>query len=75
MLKRFLSVKNLHDPQEQWASFVLKTIKAKELFFRDVNYIVCGKEVLIVDEFTGRVMYGRRWSDGLQQQFRQGWKS
>uniref|UniRef100_A0A0D9V0A4 Protein translocase subunit SecA n=1 Tax=Leersia perrieri TaxID=77586 RepID=A0A0D9V0A4_9ORYZ len=50
-----------------WASYVLNAIKAKELFLRDVNYIVRSKEVLIVDEFTGRVMPGRRWSDGLHQ--------
>ncbi|MFN5862802.1 MAG: preprotein translocase subunit SecA, partial [Pseudanabaena sp.] len=39
----------------------------KELFLRDVNYIVRDGEVIIVDEFTGRVMPGRRWSDGLHQ--------
>ncbi|KAI4349807.1 hypothetical protein L6164_010361 [Bauhinia variegata] len=62
-----LDVKDLYDPREQWASYVLNAIKAKELFLRDVNYIIRGKEVLIVDEFTGRVMQGRRWSDGLHQ--------
>lgn len=65
--EEILSVKDLYDPREQWASFVLNAIKAKELFLRDVNYIVRGKEALIVDEFTGRVMQGRRWSDGLHQ--------
>ncbi|XP_065859886.1 protein translocase subunit SECA1, chloroplastic [Euphorbia lathyris] len=62
-----LDVKDLYDPREQWASYVLNAIKAKELFLKDVNYIIRGKEVLIVDEFTGRVMQGRRWSDGLHQ--------
>ncbi|KAJ4968921.1 hypothetical protein NE237_015622 [Protea cynaroides] len=65
--EEILDVKDLYDPREQWASFVLNAIKAKELFLRDVNYIVRGKEVLIVDEFSGRVMLGRRWSDGLHQ--------
>lgn len=65
--EEILAVKDLYDPREQWASFVLNAIKAKELFLRDVNYIIRGKEVLIVDEFTGRVMQGRRWSDGLHQ--------
>lgn len=65
--EEIVDVKDLYDPREQWASFVLNAIKAKELFLRDVNYIVRGKEVLIVDEFTGRVMQGRRWSDGLHQ--------
>ncbi|KAK9281161.1 hypothetical protein L1049_004055 [Liquidambar formosana] len=65
--EEILDVKDLYDPREQWASYVLNAIKAKELFLRDVNYIVRAKEVLIVDEFTGRVMQGRRWSDGLHQ--------
>ncbi|GAB4841830.1 hypothetical protein Ancab_022566 [Ancistrocladus abbreviatus] len=65
--EEILDVKDLYDPREQWASFILNAIKAKELFLRDVNYIIRGKEVLIVDEFTGRVMQGRRWSDGLHQ--------
>ncbi|BFG23762.1 hypothetical protein CerSpe_100360 [Prunus speciosa] len=65
--EEILGVKDLYDPREQWASYVLNAIKAKELFLRDVNYIIRGKEVLIVDEFTGRVMQGRRWSDGLHQ--------
>ncbi|XP_072974820.1 protein translocase subunit SECA1, chloroplastic isoform X1 [Typha angustifolia] len=65
--EEILDIKDLYDPREQWASYVLNAVKAKELFLRDVNYIVRGKEVLIVDEFTGRVMQGRRWSDGLHQ--------
>ncbi|XVF32999.1 hypothetical protein REPUB_Repub17cG0130500 [Reevesia pubescens] len=65
--EEILDVKDLYDPREQLASYVLNAIKAKELFLRDVNYIIRGKEVLIVDEFTGRVMQGRRWSDGLHQ--------
>ncbi|CAN8248121.1 unnamed protein product [Cochlearia groenlandica] len=65
--EEILDVKDLYDPREQWASYVLNAIKAKELFLRDVNYIIRTKEVLIVDEFTGRVMQGRRWSDGLHQ--------
>jgi preprotein translocase subunit SecA len=49
-------VKDLYDPREQWASYILNAIKAKELFLRDVNYIVKNGEIFIVDEFTGRVM-------------------
>lgn len=51
-----LNVTDLYDPREQWASYVINAIKAKELFLKDVNYIVRGQDVLIVDEFTGRVM-------------------
>lgn len=65
--EEILEVNDLYDPREQWASFLLNAIKAKELFLKDVNYIIRGKEVLIVDEFSGRVMQGRRWSDGLHQ--------
>lgn len=54
--EEILNVKDLYDPREQWALYILNAIKAKELFLRDVNYIIRGKEVLIVDEFTGRVM-------------------
>ena len=54
--EEILDVKDLYDPREQWASYLLNAIKAKELFLRDVNYIIRAQEVLIVDEFTGRVM-------------------
>lgn len=62
-----LQVGDLYDPREQWASYLINAIKAKELFLRDVSYIVRGGEVIIVDEFTGRTMPGRRWGDGLHQ--------
>lgn len=55
-----LAVSDLYDPREQWASFLLNAIKAQELFKREVNYIVKGGEIVIVDEFTGRTMPGRR---------------
>lgn len=107
---------DLYDPREQWASYLINAIKAKELQKRDVNYIVKGvrtfpaaswgkhlscvlfslchypwqscmvhpgaviedlisgvvcvclqNEIIIVDEFTGRTMPGRRWGDGLHQ--------
>lgn len=65
--EEILDVEDLYDPREQWALYILNAIKAKELFLKNVNYIIRGKEILIVDEFTGRVMQGRRWSDGLHQ--------
>ena len=58
---------DLYEPREQWAVFLINALKAKELQLRDVNYIVKGSEVIIVDEFTGRTMPGRRWSEGLHQ--------
>ncbi|MEM9218219.1 MAG: preprotein translocase subunit SecA [Cyanobacteria bacterium P01_F01_bin.150] len=65
--EELLGVEDLFDPDDPWAHFIFNAIKAKELFIKDVNYIVKDKEVVIVDEFTGRVMQGRRWSDGLHQ--------
>jgi preprotein translocase subunit SecA len=65
--ERILGVKDLFDPADPWAHYLFNAIKAKELFIRDVNYIVRNGEVVIVDEFTGRVLAGRRWSDGLHQ--------
>jgi preprotein translocase subunit SecA len=65
--EELLGVNDLYDPEDPWAHYVFNAIKAKELFTKDVNYIVRNGEVVIVDEFTGRVMPGRRWSDGLHQ--------
>ncbi|AFY39983.1 protein translocase subunit secA [[Leptolyngbya] sp. PCC 7376] len=65
--EQLLGVNDLYDSDNPWAHYIFNAVKAKELFKRDVNYMVRGEEVMIVDEFTGRVMPGRRWSDGLHQ--------
>ncbi|WP_017293131.1 preprotein translocase subunit SecA [Geminocystis herdmanii] len=65
--EELLGVKDLYDQENPWAHYIFNAIKAKELFTGDVNYIVRNNEVVIVDEFTGRVLAGRRWSDGLHQ--------
>jgi preprotein translocase subunit SecA len=65
--EKLLEVNDLFDPNDPWAHYIFNAIKAKELFIKDVNYIVRNGEVTIVDEFTGRVLQGRRWSDGLHQ--------
>ena len=62
-----LGVSNLFNPQDPWAHYITNALKAKELFVKDVNYIVRDSEAVIVDEFTGRVMPNRRWSDGQHQ--------
>jgi|TARA_B100000405_G_scaffold206360_1_gene145093 preprotein translocase subunit SecA len=63
-----LGIVDLYSPYEPWVFFILNSIKAKELFQRNKNYIVNeNDEIIIVDEFTGRTMAGRRWSDGLHQ--------
>jgi preprotein translocase subunit SecA len=63
-----LGIGNIADP-ENWDSkhHVEVAIKAHSLYHRDVEYVVKDGEVIIVDEFTGRMMPGRRWSDGLHQ--------
>jgi preprotein translocase subunit SecA len=65
--EQLLGVTDLYDPNDPWAHYIFNAIKAKELFTKNVNYIVREGEVVIVDEFTGRVLQGRRWSDGLHQ--------
>ncbi len=51
----------------EWPHLIDNSLKAHYLYKRDVNYVVQGDEVVIVDEFTGRLMPGRQWSDGLHQ--------
>ena len=65
--EQMIGVSDLYDPQDPWAHYITNALKAKDLFTRDVNYIVRNDEAVIVDEFTGRVMPGRRWSDGQHQ--------
>jgi preprotein translocase subunit SecA len=67
-VERLLGVENLYDPRHiEMLHHVNQALKAHALFKRDVDYVVKDGEVMIVDEFTGRLMPGRRWSDGLHQ--------
>jgi preprotein translocase subunit SecA len=66
--EKFLAVGNLFEPQNMdWVHHTYQALKAHLLFKRDVDYMVKDAEVVIVDEFTGRLMPGRRYSDGLHQ--------
>lgn len=65
--QELIKVDDLFDISNQYAHHLLQALKAKELFQKDTDYVVKDGEVLIVDEFTGRLMEGRRWSDGLHQ--------
>lgn len=65
--QEILQIKDLFDINTQYAHHLLQALKAKELFVRDTDYVVRNGEIMIVDEFTGRLMEGRRWSDGLHQ--------
>jgi len=67
-VERALNVPNLYDPGEiDTLHHVNQALRAHAIYKRDVDYVVKDGEVLIVDEFTGRLMPGRRWSDGLHQ--------
>jgi len=66
--EQILGVDSLYSEQNMdWPHFVETALRAHELFERDVDYIVKDGEIVIVDEFTGRLMEGRVWSDGLHQ--------
>jgi preprotein translocase subunit SecA len=68
LCEKLLGVDNLYDPANtELVHHVQQALKAHALFKRDVDYIVKDGEVIIVDEFTGRIMPGRRYSDGLHQ--------
>ena len=65
---QLFGVKNLHEiDTNEYRHHVICALRAQEFFTRDVDYVVKDGKVIIVDEFTGRMMPGRRWSDGLHQ--------
>src|SRR5438067_3294989 len=67
-MERWTGIKNIYDLENVVeAHQINQALKAKALFLRDRDYLVKEGEVIIVDEFTGRTMPGRRWSDGLHQ--------
>lgn len=66
--EKFLGVSNLYDDlQSEWVHHITQALRAHHLYDKDVDYVVKDGEVIIVDEFTGRLMPGRRWSEGLHQ--------
>ncbi|HEY6052658.1 MAG TPA: preprotein translocase subunit SecA, partial [Gaiellaceae bacterium] len=67
-VERALRIDNLYAPENvQLVNHLIQAMKAEALYQRDVDYVVQDGEVKIVDEFTGRIMEGRRWSEGLHQ--------
>ncbi len=67
-VERKLGIDNLYDPRNlDWLHHVNQALRAHTLYKRDVHYLVENGKVIIIDEFTGRKMEGRRWSDGLHQ--------
>ncbi len=66
--EKFFGIENFGDPENMEINhYVLEALKAKAIMKRDVDYIVKDGEIVIVDEFTGRLMFGRRYSNGLHQ--------
>lgn len=66
-IQGILDTPNLYDVNDPWIPYINNALKAKNLFIKNTNYIVKDNEVIIVDEFTGRVMAERRWGEGLHQ--------
>src|SRR5690348_15491402 len=67
-IERALRIENLYAPQNsQLVNHAIQALKAQSLYQRDVDYVIQDNEVKIVDEFTGRIMEGRRWSECLHQ--------
>ncbi len=67
-VEKLLGIGNMYEPQNvEWNHHIQQSLKAHAIFQKDKDYVVKDGEVIIVDEFTGRLMPGRRWSDGLHQ--------
>ncbi len=66
-VEKVLNVNNLYEESFETIHYIENAIKARALFHKDKDYVIKDGEIIIVDEFTGRLMPGRRWSDGLHQ--------
>ena len=66
-IEKILSIQDLYDPRDPWIPYIINALKANALYFNNVDYIVQNNRIIIVDEFTGRIMPDRRWGDGLHQ--------
>ena len=66
-IEQILSIQDLYDPKDPWIPYIINAIKANALYFKNVHYITQNNRIIIVDEFTGRIMPDRRWGDGLHQ--------
>ena len=66
-VEKILGINNLYEESFETIHYIENAIKAQALFHKDKDYVIKDGEIIIVDEFTGRLMNGRRWSDGLHQ--------
>jgi preprotein translocase subunit SecA len=66
-IETILNIQDLYDPKDPWIPYILNALKSNALYFNNVHYIIQNNRIVIVDEFTGRIMPDRRWGDGLHQ--------
>lgn len=66
-IEQILGIHDLYDTQDPWIPYIINALKANALYFINVHYIIQNNRIVIVDEFTGRIMPDRRWGDGLHQ--------
>jgi preprotein translocase subunit SecA len=66
-IEKILNITSLYDRNDPWIPYINNAIKAKILFIKDINYIIRDNEIVIIDEFTGRIMADRRWGEGLHE--------
>ena len=66
-IEDILRIDNLYNYNDPWIPYIINSLKAYALFFENIHYIIQNNRVIIVDEFTGRIMPDRRWGDGLHQ--------
>jgi preprotein translocase subunit SecA len=66
-IEKILNIQDLYNQKDPWIPYIINAIKATALYFVNVHYIIQYQRIIIVDEFTGRIMPDRRWGDGLHQ--------
>ena len=66
-VETILNIPDLYNPKDPWIPYIINSLKANSLFFNNIHYIIQNNRIIIVDEFTGRIMPDRRWGDGLHQ--------
>jgi preprotein translocase subunit SecA len=66
-VEQILNITNIYNINDPWIPYINNALRAKIFFIKDINYIIENKQILIIDEFTGRIMADRRWGDGLHE--------
>jgi preprotein translocase subunit SecA len=66
-VEKIIQTQDLYNPRDPWIPYIINALRANSLFFNNIHYIIQSSRIVIVDEFTGRIMPDRRWGDGLHQ--------